>query len=238
MDDMDTILEGLSQEVYNLHLYCEKILKDAYGENTKIDFPIDICKVAKSLNLELVCDLLNFLDGSKIDLDIAQLRFNISSDGKVIEKQIMIDKKVNNNNNDLYSNLVRFAIAREIGKYILNRKEYDKEYVSESEVFMMNFESSPYVYPKLYSNLESFKYEMCAMFLLIPMENFLNDFSYYIDAISDNPILLEDYFKKLAIKAQISYSQLINGYKWLQICAYKYYKEKNIKEEYQKLYSL
>ena len=136
-----------------------------------------------------------------------------------------------------YSNLKKYAVAYELGKTIFNE---DME-VTEKNLFQLNMKSKPYSLPRLSARLENFQYEMCAIFLLLPIELFLEEFCSYLEGEKQHPVLMGNWIKHLSEKTEIPDYQLINGYQYIKFSAYKYYKENLSREikgkDYTKLYN-
>lgn len=87
--------------------------------------------------------------------------------------------------------------------------------------------SVPYSLPKLYARQESFEYEMCAIFLLLPLELFFEEFYLYLKTRTISPVYMERWIKHLSEKTEIPNYQLINGYQYIKFCACQYYQEKS-----------
>ena len=172
---------------------------------------------------EQIIDDLNLDGGDGIDLNIAHLQYDETVEHLCIEK-IYVDNGDGKSYSASFSNLTRYAIAYELSKTIINEKN-GQEVISAEEIKKRNMTSVPYSLPKLYASLEHFEYEMCAIFLMIPLKLFLDEFAYYIDDIKEHPILLDSWIEYLSARTQIPGYQLFNGYPYIKFCAYQYYKE-------------
>lgn len=223
MDNPVDALGKMMECAYELQKKCSVILDKAYGNQDKT-FPIDIKKVACTQGIELVYGNLNVVGEKEIDLNIAQLRYEIEK-GE-IKKRILVDDSRANTEEESYSNLQKYAIAYELGKTIVgeeSRRELEK--LPSNEVLRLNMKSVPYSLPRMYARLESFEYEMCAIFLLLPLGMFLEEFFSYIKEIEEHPVHMDKWIKHLSDKTGIPNYQLINGYQYIKFCAYQYYKE-------------
>lgn len=227
----NNVLEKFTEEIYRIEAECYKIVKESYKSEEKILFPIDIQEIMKHLNIRFGRAPLNYGIGDKIDQNIAQLRLE-QENGRVI-KTIILDNEMNGGeyDTDNLSDLERYAIAYEIGKTIIEKDKY-KEELSNEEINEINLLSVPYSLPRLSAQLENFMYEMCGIFLLLPMEKFLDEFLNYIEKIKEHPVLMDRWIRHLSIEAEIPNYQLVNGYQYIKLCAYQYYinKLENIEE--------
>lgn len=237
MSDLDEALEAMMKCAYELEKKCSGILKMAYGEED-ITFPINIERVVCAQGINLVYGNLNMGGESEIDLNIAQLLYEKNNEDEVIRK-IYIDNSQIDFEQEAYSNLQKYAIAYELGKVIVGeeyRQELDK--MQSNEISKLNMCSVPYSLPRLYASPESFKYEMCAIFLLLPMDKFLEEFDLYINRIEDHPIRMERWIRYLSDRTGIPNYQLINGYQYIKFCACQYYQEKSGEDRGNKYWNL
>lgn len=222
-------LINFMEYAYSLHEICKKILKQCYG-NTKISLPVDIEKVVRNLKVELVPDNLNCGGEDGIDLNIAWLRYEKTGETATATIHVDMDEDTVNtdeNTNTLttYSDVQKYAIAYELGKLIVGKE--NGWMVSEAEeTKKWNMTSVPYSLPRLYAQWESFAYEMCAIFLLLPLDLFLDEFQSYIKEAKEYPVKMDNWIKYLGDKAGIPNYQLINGYQYIKFCAYQYYQKK------------
>lgn len=222
-------LINFMEYAYSLHEICKNILQECYG-NTKISLPVDIEKVVRYLGVEIVPDNLNCGGEYAIDLNIAWLRYKKAGDTPTATIYVdMNEDTVNTDENTdeskTYSDVQKYAIAYELGKLIVGKENGWK--VSEAEeIKKWNMTSVPYSLPRLFAQWESFAYEMCAIFLLLPLDLFLNEFQYYINEAKEYPVKMDKWIKYLGDKAGIPNYQLINGYQYIKFCAYQYYQIK------------
>lgn len=224
-------LINFMQYAYSLHEMCKDILKKCYG-NTKISLPVDIEKVVHGLKIKLVPENLNCGGEDGIDLNIAWLRYENAGDITTATIYVDMDEDSVNKDEDTdtsknYSDVQKYAIAYELGKLIIGEKNGQMvSKMTEEEIKKWNMTSVPYSLPRLYAQWESFAYEMCAIFLLLPLDLFLDEFQSYIKAAKEYPVKMDKWIKYLSDKAGIPNYQLINGYQYIKFCAYQYYQEK------------
>lgn len=218
---MNTELKQLVSKMYELQENCYEIIKQVYDSEDEIQFPVDIKKIAKKLKIQICRGPLNYGCGKKIDQNIAQLRFD--EEKGVLVKKIVLDDEISKDvdEQDNLSDLERYAIAYEIGKTIIEKEMYESPDIKD--IAKLNLFSVPYSLPRLAAQLENFKYEMCAIFLLLPLSKFLDEFSDYITDIQEHPVLMDRWIKHLSFKAEIPNYQLVNGYHYIKLCAYQYY---------------
>lgn len=222
---ISSVLADFTKQIYGMEKKCYQIVKDSYGDAEAVSFPIDIQKIMTFLNIRLERAPLNYGVGDKIDQNIAQLRLE-EGDMDVI-KTIILDNEMNGGvyetDNNL-SDLERYAIAHEIGKTIIGEEKYERK-LSNRDIVEMNLFSVPYSLPRLSAQLENFMYEMCGIFLLLPIEEFLDEFLIYIEDIKEHPVLMDRWIRHLSKKSEIPNYQLVNGYQYIKLCAYQYYIE-------------
>lgn len=217
----DTLMK-LVECMYSLQEECRKIIVKAYGQDRKIELPVDIKRIADNLEIQICRAPLNYGGGKKIDQNIAQLRYDMV-DGKVIKK-IVLDDEIQGSVDDAddLSDLERYAIAYEIGKTLIEEQDTP----NMDNIVSLNFFSVPYSLPRLSAQLENFTYEMCAIFLLLPMRQFMDEFSDYTNEIQEHPVLMDRWIRHLSMRAEIPNYQLVNGYQYIKLCAYQYYVDK------------
>lgn len=234
-EELHRIFSDMVENAYRIHGTCYDKLRECY-QRRKITLPIDIEMVAREMNIQIEYDNLNFGDAEPIDRNIAQLQYD--KQGASIVQKIVLDNSVSRKKAGPLSNLEKYAVAYELGKTIVREEMLD----DDSDIFDLNINSQPYALPRLSAQLENFEYEMCAIFLLLPMELFLEEFHSYIEEIEEHPILMDDWIEHLSAKAEIPNYQLINGYQYIKFIAYQYYKENLSKEvkgkDYRNLYNL
>lgn len=212
-------LKEFMKQAYDLQKICYEQLRYCYGKN-QITLPIDIERVVRGLNVTLRNYDLNRGIGNEIDLNIAWLRYEENGKTAVI----LVNTEEGQDPPKPYSDVQKYAIAYELGKMIINGQTLSE--MSPDAARRWNMTSVPYSLPRLYAEWESFAYEMCAIFLLLPLDLFLKEFFFYIDGAKDHPVIMDKWIKYLSDKAGIPNYQLINGYQYIKFCACQYYQEK------------
>lgn len=241
MDGLHKAFEDLMQRAYELQQTCDGILRECCGADGR-RLPIDIKKIAQARGVKLAYMNLNPGGSEEIDLNIAQLRYEPDTDkkGRIIRKIYVDDSSMepySENDSDSYSNLQKYAIAYELGKTII--KEENKQEISlmkRGEMIRRNMTSVPYSLPKLYARQESFEYEMCAIFLLLPLDLFFKEFYSYLNGNTVRPVYMERWIRHLSAKTEIPNYQLINGYQYIKFCACQYYQERQGMESGEEIY--
>lgn len=211
-------LNDLAETVYEIHNKCYAEIKKFYKEVKKeIMLPINIQEMAEHFKINIEYDNLNFADQKRIDQNIAQLYYEVSDGG--IKKKIIVDNSISNKKSGPLSNIEKYAVAYELGKVIVGNEQE----IKLEEVRNLNMESTPYSLPRLSVSLNNFEYEMCAIFLLLPMKLFFAEFKNFLEEIKDHPVLMEQWIQHLSEKADIPSYQLINGYQYIKFSAYRYF---------------
>lgn len=211
-------LNDLAETAYDIHNRCCIEIEKFYKEEKKeITLPIDIQKVAEHFKINIEYDNLNFADQKRIDQNIAQLYYEVS-DGSV-KKKIIVDNSITEKKSGPLSNLEKYAVAYELGKVIVGNEQE----IKLEEVRNLNMESTPYSLPRLSASLKNFEYEMCAIFLLLPIKLFFKEFKNFLNEIQDHPVMVEKWIGHLSEKAEIPSYQLINGYQYIKFSAYRYF---------------
>lgn len=224
MAELHKSIDDMAKRVYELQQKCFEILESTFrGEVIKL--PIDIEKVAHTLGVVLEYTNLNLGGSEEIDQNIAQLCYELDQTGKIVWK-IYVANDQEDESEGAYSNLQRYAIAYELGKTIVGGEACKQpSEMPREDIEIWNVNSVPYSLPRLYAGRESFEYEICAIFLLLPLHVFLKEFSVYVDDIIDYPILMDMWIKYLSDKTSIPSYQLINGYQYIKFCAYEFYQK-------------
>lgn len=231
-DGFRDALTVFMEQAYHLQEKCQQILQQCYSGEV-ITLPVDIKKVVQGLGVKLESEDLNCGSEGGIDTNIASLRYMEGGDEEESggeepgDAVIYVNKDENQDASKGYSDLHRYAIAYELGKIIIDERIEDGKAskMSLEEVRRWNMMTTPYSLPKLYAHWESFAYEMCAIFLLLPLDLFLKEFASYIEEAKEYPVKMDKWIKHLGDKAGIPNYQLINGYQYIKFCACQYYQD-------------
>ncbi len=234
-EKLHATLQNMVEESYKVYKICDEHLIKHY-QDRELELPIDIAMVAEAMGIRIKYGNLNLGKENSIDNNIAQLRYEL--EGEEIVRRIIVHNSKTKKESEELSNLEKYAVAYELGKAII-RKETEGE---EKNTRRLNLNSRPYALPRLPGRLENFEYEMCAIFLLLPLELFFEEFRKYLNKIIKHPVLIEDWIEHLSRKAGIPRYQLINGYEYIKFAAYQYYQENLSKEvkgiDYRGLFNL
>lgn len=215
METNDDFLDNNALKVlYNMQSICEKIVEDTYAEyQLDLQLPIDICKVASHLGIQLSRDRLNYWDD-----DFVQYVTNIQSYENKSEsniKKTTIDTRFKEYSNldcydwNLYSNYELFGIAREIARFIID----DGQQAMKPFQLFKHFDMNPLCSSiGLESKDINFSYEICAILLLLPKDLFFDAFAKYIDWNGRHPKHLEKWIRYLESISNIPYGVLVNNY--------------------------
>lgn len=223
---LDDYLKNMVDITYQIHDICYEKLEEVY-EKEKIVLPIRIEMVAEKMGIKYEYGSLDLGMNDRINHEIAQLRIEeAEEEEEEAELKIIVDNTYTRKQSGELSDLEKYAVAYELGKVIINRiKIKEVENICE-----FNMDSMPYSLPKLPARLENFKYELCAIFLLLPLNLFFDEFEKYLEEIDEQPVLMDKWFHYLSNRASIPMYQLINGYQYIKFCAYQYYQEKMTEE--------
>ena len=183
--DFSQVIMSVAEITFNL-------LKDVYGSD-KIELPISIEDVARGLGLSIYARNLNFANPRKYNQRIGEL------DGTNIYIEDTADWDVK-----------RFAIAHEIGHFIIDKGRGPAQYSL----------------PLLASNSNELVSDVYALFLLVPFELFLSEFESYINNIETLPINITHWWRQLSTKAEVPYYNIASGYAYFKFAALEHYRTK------------
>lgn len=181
-----------SEVVMMLSEISYRLLQDVYG-NKEIKLPIVVDDVARELGITIYSKNLNLANSRKYNQRIGELNGN----NIFIEETADWDVK-------------RFAIAHEIGHYLIDR----------------DMGPAQYSLPLLASNSDELLADVYALFLLVPFDLYLDEFKHYIDNIETLPININHWLKRLSVKAEVPYYNIASGYAYFKFVALEHYKTK------------
>lgn len=179
-------------DYFTICAYALEFLSEKLGDNYQ--FPIDIDKIVRDLGIEISYQPLNYNgnDRNKRSHKIV---------GKVIKKKnrytdqdaniILID-------DETVTDEQRYALAHGLAHFLMHIEDewYSEEYR---------------VMPMLFKQKEEMVADIFALFLLIPMPIFLNEFSYYLGD-REVPVKTSEWLKYLSNYAQVPYEDVAIGY--------------------------
>lgn len=197
--------KNVVQYYWKAGVYTEKLLRYCLTEE-ELSLPIDIRKVAEVLGIQIEEVNINEFSNEnvkRLNHKIAQLSVQKNYFTGEREAIIYADKFV-----PLSSK--RYAIANEIVQYILHERE--------EEIY-----ESYFVMPMCPVKIDELVTEIFAIFLLIPLRCFLNEFYEYVtyrNAEQKIPISTEEWIKYLSERAGVSEYYVAYGYQYLRSAAY------------------
>lgn len=181
----------------NLYLYLKPatridfLLQKIYKDNDKsLEFPVDIKTVARFMGFSV--KLTGKIGASAPNLFNKVLgQITVSNDEKLIEVNNAVSYKAQN-----------YAIAHSLGCYLL--LETDQAYVSS------------YAIPLMPSDLEEIAADKVALFLLLPLSLFKDEFKQYLERTKTHPLDVDDWLEYLSDKSQVQMFNLAIGYQQLK----------------------
>ena len=196
------INEGVESitELYNkIAVEAEKLVCESYRESgKKVKFPIDISLITKYLKIEVSRESLNM--GGTFNYN-RKLGMVTARNGQV---HILVD-------GDVSYKTRRYAIANGVGRYLLNQSK---------DIFKSNF-----AIPLIPQSLEEIAADSIALFLLMPVTTFKEEFLFYLDDYvdrSERPLDVDEWLQYLSDKSQITLFNLAIGYQQMkQVLCYQ-----------------
>lgn len=185
-------------KLYNeIAVKAEKLVFESYAKvGKKVTFPIEINMVAKYLGIEIVKESLN-LDG--VTNFSRKLGIVTSTNDKGV--RILVDDAVSYKTR-------RYTVANGVGRYLLN----------ESKAIFKN----TYAIPLIPQSLEEIAADSIAVFLLMPVTTFKDEFLQYLDERRECPIDVDMWLEHLSDKCQITPFNLAIGYQQMkQVLCYQ-----------------
>lgn len=195
--EIDKGVESIT-EVYNeIAVRAEHLVAVSYAKAGKtVSLPIDINLIAKHLGITVIKEKLNLDGGACLNKKLA---VTTAMGGK--EVQIVVDSEVGYKTR-------RYAIANAIGRYLINQSK--------------NMFKNTYAIPLIPQSLEEIAADSIAVFLLMPIEAFKEEFLQYIQENKECPLNVDEWLAYLSEKCQITPFNLAIGYQQMkQILCYQ-----------------
>ena len=158
------------------------------------DFPIDIEKIAESLDIDVICQPLNGKMGRQDGCAHRVVGRNLKRVNRVTNETrscILIDDESRYDEQ-------RYALAHELTHYLKHIEE-------------RRFNSEYYVMPMLFKKMEEMVADIFAIFLLIPLPIFIKEFATYMGNQS-KPVKTSEWLKYLSLVAEVPYENVAIGY--------------------------
>lgn len=212
--------KNIFQYYWDIGICAEKLLNLCYDEEP-VCFPVDITKIADKLGISIEdVDMRNLSNANIVrpNRKVAQISVQTNVFTEEREAIIYTEKYVP-------ASSKRYAITHEIVQYILHK--------NKSQIY-----GSYFVMPMCPTSSEELISDLFSIFLLIPIRNFLKEFSEYVERRTtdqDLPISTEEWIKYLSERAGIPEYHAACGYQYLRDIAYWLYEAWESKEDKRKL---
>lgn len=166
-------------------------------ENMKPKFPIDLSIVTEYLDIEVEYESLNMGNMEQISRTLAILTMQNK------KSHILVDNSVSYKTQ-------RYATANAIGRFLMSEAVFE----------------SSYAIPLIPQSLEEIAADIIALFLLMPMTLFKDEFRGYLERAKDHPLDVDAWLLYLSDRCQISPFNLAIGYQQMkQVLCYQRQKE-------------
>ena len=177
----------------------EKLVEASYNESAikengeeercKIEFPIDIELIARYLGIKIEKKSLNREEPRSFSRILGSIT---SQNGKA---SVAVD------NEDSYKTQ-RYTIPNAIGRFFMNQTGTSLK--------------CSYAIPLIPQDLEEIAADGIALFLLLPMKTFKNEFLQYLESCGNHPLDVDAWLTHLGNKSQISQFNLAIGYQQMK----------------------
>lgn len=194
--DINERIENSSELFDQIAMKAEELVYESYEvANKTVTFPVDITLIADNLGIEIQRENLNPAGTSNFSKKLAVT--TSTSDGV----KIIVDASVSYKTR-------RYAIANGIGRYLLN----------ESQGMLKN----TYAIPLVPQSLEEIAADSIAIFLLLPVILFKNEFLRYLNACEEGPLDVDEWLMHLSNVSQVTPFNLAIGYQQMkQVLCYR-----------------
>jgi len=189
-------VESSSKLYENIAVRAEKLVYESYmAANKTVTFPIEINLIADYLGIEIRRENLNLAGTTNFSKNLA---ITTSTSGRVT---IIVDTSVS------YVTR-RYAIANGIGRYLLNESKSMLKYA--------------YAIPLIPQSLEEIAADSIAIFLLLPVALFKDEFLRYLNTCEECPMDVDKWLKHLSDVSQVTPFNLAIGYQQMkQVLCYQ-----------------
>lgn len=184
-------------ELYNkIAVNTEELVYESYKEADKeVSFPIDINIIAEYLNIEISKDNLNLAGARNFSRKLAIITATNGRGNIVVDETVSYKTR-------------RYAIANGIGRYLINRS---------GVIFKRS-----YTIPLIPQSLEEIAADSVAVFLLMPITTFKEEFLLYLNSCGEPPLDVDEWLQHLSDRCQISPFNLAIGYQQMkQVLCYQ-----------------
>lgn len=199
-------VEGMADQYLKIAKAAEELVEASYADERdrkdnsdksdyKIEFPIDIEMIASHLGMKIEKKSLNREEPRSFSRILGIIT---SQNGKAY---VAID-------NEVSYKTQRYTIANAIGRFLLNQKGTSLK--------------CSYAIPLIPQSLEEIAADSIALFLLMPMKTFKDEFFNYLKSCGDRPLNVDAWLTHLGNKSQISQFNLAIGYQQMkQVLCYQ-----------------
>jgi Predicted Zn peptidase len=190
-------VEEITEVYYETAIRAEELVNESYKKlGRKAALPVDIDLIADKLDIDIVIEKLNLVGGNGFSR-----KLGVTTATKDRGVQIVVDS-------DVSYKTRRYAIANGIGRYLLNQSK---------DMFKNTFEI-----PLIPQSLEEIAADAIAVFLLMPMEVFKDEFLQYLKECPKHPLDVDEWLEYLSNKCQIPLFNLAIGYQQMkQVLCYQ-----------------
>lgn len=190
-------IEGMAKLYNDIAQGAERLVNDSYAlAEKKVVFPIDMELIAAYLGIDIQKKELNLKGTSNLS---KKLTITTSTKDKGI--RIVVDNTVSYKTQ-------RFAIANGIGRYLLNQSN--------------GLYKNTYAIPLIPQNLEEIAADTIAVFIMMPVSMFKDEFLQYLNKCDKTPVDVDDWMGHLSDTCQITLFNLAIGYQQMkQVLCYQ-----------------
>ncbi len=186
--DLINSVEFSAEECLKISNEVEALVYHCYQEeNRKPEFPIDLNIIMKYLGIEVGYEALNTENIEQFSRTLAILTMPNR------QPHILVD------NTENYKTQ-RYATANAIGRFLMSETVFE----------------SSYAVPLIPQSLEEIAADIVALFLLMPMSLFKDEFREYLERANDRPLKVDAWLQYLSDRSQISPFNLAIGYQQLK----------------------
>lgn len=200
-------VEGMADLYLKVAKAAEKLVEVSYAgagdfkagdEKTadcRYEFPIDIELIARYLEMTIEKKSLNREEPRSFSRILGIIT---SQNGRAV---VVVD-------NEVSYKTQRYTIANAIGRFLLNQTETSLK--------------CSYAIPLVPQSLEEIAADVIALFLLLPMKAFKDEFLHYLEGCGDRPLDVDAWMVHLGNKSQIPQFNLAIGYQQMkQVLCYQ-----------------
>ncbi len=200
-------VEGMADLYLRVAKAAEKLVAASYAEaggfkagdekaaDCRCEFPIDIELIASYLEMTIEKKSLNTEEPRSFSRILGIIT---SQNGRAV---VVVDNTVGYKTQ-------RYTIANAIGRFLLNQTETSLK--------------CSYAIPLIPQSMEEIAADVIALFLLLPMKAFKDEFLHYLERCGDRPLDVDAWLVHLGNKSQVTQFNLAIGYQQMkQVLCYQ-----------------